>query len=81
MAFVTKAILLSLMLATFGGSAAFMAGKPSAFSIHHQRVSITQQQCICIDCARVTNCKAYHFVETKHNQPHMNDNPVSIGWG
>jgi Hypothetical chloroplast protein Ycf34 len=27
--------------------------------------------CICINCSRVTNCAAYHFVETKHNQPHM----------
>lgn len=32
--------------------------------------------CICIDCARVTNCAAYHFVETKHEQPHMTDNPT-----
>eukprot|EP00977_Amphora_coffeiformis_P016221 scaffold4957_cov152-Amphora_coffeaeformis.AAC.1 len=32
--------------------------------------------CICIDCARVTNCAAYHFVETKHEQPHMNENPT-----
>jgi len=32
--------------------------------------------CICIDCARVTDCKAYHFVETKHGQPHMNEDPA-----
>jgi len=32
--------------------------------------------CICIDCARVTNCAAYHFVETKHEQPHMTENPT-----
>ena len=32
--------------------------------------------CICIDCARVTNCAAYHFVETKHEQPHINENPT-----
>ena len=31
--------------------------------------------CICIDCARVTDCAAYHFVESKHEQPHMNENP------
>jgi len=36
----------------------------------------TQLRCICIDCARVTNCKAYHFVEMKHQQPHMNRNPT-----
>jgi len=34
------------------------------------------EMCICIDCARVTNCKAYHFVETKHCQPHMTENPT-----
>jgi hypothetical protein len=27
--------------------------------------------CICINCSRVINCSAYHFVETKHNQPHI----------
>ena len=32
--------------------------------------------CICIDCARVTNCSAYHFVETKHEQPHINEDPT-----
>lgn len=32
--------------------------------------------CICIDCARVTDCAAYHFVETKHDQPHMTDRPT-----
>lgn len=31
--------------------------------------------CICVDCKFVTNCQAYHFVETKHEQPHMNENP------
>jgi hypothetical protein len=32
--------------------------------------------CICIDCARVINCQAYHFVEEKHEQPHMSENPT-----
>lgn len=36
----------------------------------------THLYCICVDCARVTNCAAYHFVETKHQQPHMTDNPT-----
>jgi len=31
--------------------------------------------CICINCSRVTNCKAYHFVESKHSQPHMSTSP------
>ena len=32
--------------------------------------------CICINCSRVMNCQAYNFVETKHEQPHMNENPT-----
>jgi len=32
--------------------------------------------CICIDCARVTSCDAYHFVETKHEQPHISRDPT-----
>jgi hypothetical protein len=32
--------------------------------------------CICVDCARVTSCSAYHFVETKHEQPHMTEDPT-----
>lgn len=36
----------------------------------------SHSMCICIDCARVTNCAAYHFVETKHSQPHMTEHPT-----
>lgn len=36
----------------------------------------TALSCICINCARVTNCAAYHFVETKHEQPHMTEHPT-----
>ena len=32
--------------------------------------------CICIDCKFVTTCKAYHFVESQHEQPHMAENPT-----
>lgn len=32
--------------------------------------------CICINCSRVTNCSAYYFVETKHNQPHIAATPT-----
>jgi hypothetical protein len=38
--------------------------------------STSLSMCICIHCSRVTNCAAYHFVETKHEQPHMTDNPT-----
>lgn len=34
--------------------------------------------CICIHCTHVTNCSAYHFVEEKHEQPHMTENPTFI---
>lgn len=36
----------------------------------------TQLSCICVDCARVTDCAAYHFVEDKHEQPHMSEDPT-----
>ena len=35
----------------------------------------TSLQCICINCSRVTSCQAYHFVEAKHSQPHINKDP------
>lgn len=70
-------------------SALFFLATTEAFVVvHHQQHPSSplqrrrqQQQptklsCICIDCARVTNCAAYHFVETKHEQPHMNENPT-----
>mmetsp|Transcript_8990 Transcript_8990/g.22259 ORF Transcript_8990/g.22259 Transcript_8990/m.22259 type:complete len:188 (-) Transcript_8990:1313-1876(-) len=34
--------------------------------------------CICVDCQWVTSCKAYHFVETKHEQPHMSKDPTFL---
>jgi len=34
--------------------------------------------CICVDCKWVTSCKAYHFVETKHEQPHMSETPTFL---
>lgn len=40
------------------------------------RVVTSLQMCICIHCARVTNCSAYHFVEQQHAQPHINKNPT-----
>lgn len=36
----------------------------------------TPRMCICIDCAFVTNCTSYHFVETKHGQPHLTPEPT-----
>lgn len=39
-------------------------------------ISTSSLSCICINCSKVTNCKAYHFVESKHSQPHMNNDPT-----
>jgi Hypothetical chloroplast protein Ycf34 len=36
----------------------------------------TDLRCICINCKYVTNCAAYHFVEEKHQQRHISDNPT-----
>lgn len=38
--------------------------------------SVSPLFCICINCSRVTNCSAYNFVEEKHEQPHMTENPT-----
>lgn len=51
--------------------------KPSSNQLQRPVASTLKlQMCICIDCARVTNCAAYHFVETKHEQPHMTESPT-----
>ena len=44
--------------------------------IASRRLQQSRLYCICIDCAFVTNCTAYHFVETKHEQPHMTESPT-----
>ena len=52
------------------------------FLVHPQRRQRQQTHslgplpCICIDCKWVTSCAAYHFVETKHEQPHMTEDPA-----
>mmetsp|Transcript_27863 Transcript_27863/g.41119 ORF Transcript_27863/g.41119 Transcript_27863/m.41119 type:complete len:175 (-) Transcript_27863:321-845(-) len=38
--------------------------------------SSVKLHCICINCKYVTNCKAYHFVEEKHQQPHICEKPT-----
>ena len=54
----------------------FTSTGAAATSTTTTTTTTTQLSCICINCARVTNCKAYHFVETKHEQPHINENPT-----
>ena len=41
-------------------------------------ITTTLSMCICINCQLVTSCKAYHFVETKHEQPHMTNTPTFL---
>ena len=53
----------------------FLPISSNAFISQHTSKLHSQLRCICINCAYVTNCKAYHFVESKHAQPHMNPSP------
>ena len=51
--------------------------KEGYVSTHRSAIRKTSAlHCICINCSRVVNCQAYHFVETKHEQPHMAENPT-----
>ena len=80
---VNAAGIIAMIVASFGGAAAF-----SPYTCHRRalfalaptsqraRQSTSLQMCICIHCARVTNCSAYHFVEEQHSQPHINKNPT-----
>jgi len=43
-----------------------------------KRTAPTKLECICVDCKWVTSCKAYHFVESKHEQPHMSEEPTFL---
>jgi hypothetical protein len=40
------------------------------------RTTTTELACICINCAYVTNCTIYHFVEEQHEQPHLTNDPT-----
>ena len=50
--------------------------RPTATAHHRPSTTPTTLGCICINCARVTNCQAYHFVEQQHSQPHINKGPT-----
>jgi hypothetical protein len=68
----TNSIYAWLTLFLFFGSVA------TAFVIPQAVVqpSSSQLSCIRVNCKRVTSCAAYHFVETKHEQPHMTEDPT-----
>jgi len=51
---------------------AFLSAARAQQIMHRQRV---QRMCICVNCALVDKCTAYHVVEEKHSQPHLTDDP------
>ena len=56
----------------------FFGSMATAFVIPQTAVqpSTSQISCICVNCKWVTSCAAYNFVETKHEQPHMTEDPT-----
>jgi hypothetical protein len=74
-----KTILISTAMTALHGVAAFTPWSDcnsfiSLFGL--RRTGKISLHCICINCARVTNCAAYHFVEEQHSQPHINKSPT-----
>jgi hypothetical protein len=67
----TSINLLVLLLSSVTGFIATPSNR-----IRRAQASLGPLNCICIDCKWVTSCAAYHFVETKHEQPHMTENPT-----
>ena len=67
----SKFWLLRVFLLASTHAMAFAPQYPATRSLQQQH-----RMCICIDCAFVTNCTSYHFVEAKHSQPHMTDDPT-----
>ncbi len=63
---------------SIGGSAQLLVEAFFPTFIAATKYSTTRLSCICVDCQRVTSCKAYHFVETKHEQPHMSEDPTFL---
>ena len=62
-------------------SALLVAGCAAAFAPRAapprtRRRPATQLNCICVNCAFVDNCTAYHVVEAKHGQPHVAEKPI-----
>ena len=63
-------------------SALLIAGCAAAFAPraapprHRPAPTCTELHCICVNCAFVDNCTAYHVVEAKHGQPHVAEKPI-----
>jgi hypothetical protein len=71
---------LLLMLLFPNASLGFMvsssSNRRSFISRTSSATTSTAVSCICVHCKFVTSCAAYHFVETKHEQPHMTKDPT-----
>jgi hypothetical protein len=67
--------LLSLIATSTTAFTSRVLSKQVVVVTQNRRSLLIPKMCICINCARVTDCTAYHFVESKHNQPHMTENP------
>jgi hypothetical protein len=65
----------AIMMVAFAALHSATAFTPNS-NVRWAHISTTSLQCICIHCARVTNCSAYHFVEEQHTQPHINKSPT-----
>ena len=63
-------------------SALLLCGCAAAFAPraapprHRPAPTCTELHCICVNCAFVDNCTAYHVVEAKHGQPHVAEKPI-----
>ena len=68
-----KSLILALLLAS---ATPFLVPTRRDVSCSRNTNTLPLSMCICVDCAFVTNCTAYHFVESKHEQPHMTDHPT-----
>jgi hypothetical protein len=71
---IMKSVLIAVAIAANSQDSAAFTQRH--LQLHRNLHPTSLQMCICINCARVTNCKAYHFVEEQHSQPHMNKNPT-----
>eukprot|EP00978_Attheya_sp_CCMP212_P039339 scaffold203673_cov41-Attheya_sp.AAC.1 len=65
-----------VMRPSFSSSNRRMISSATATNNYKNRRTRCLDMCICIDCKWVTTCEAYHFVEEKHEQPHMTPQPT-----
>eukprot|EP00802_Teleaulax_amphioxeia_P029706 Tamp_31925.p2 GENE.Tamp_31925~~Tamp_31925.p2 ORF type:complete len:161 (+),score=39.77 Tamp_31925:3-485(+) len=59
-----------------GGGGGLIAAREHGRRRPQPTVVGTARMCICVNCKLVDVCKAYHFVEEKHQQPHLTETPA-----